>query len=439
MNKRVAIIGAGAAGLCVAKCLLDEGIIPVIFEVSNKIGGLWKYDNDSTDGGGPAYESLQTNTSILKTAFKDYPFPDDYPNFPSRQQVLDYLIGFAQRFNLTEHVKFNHKVIKVDKVSDKFIVNYESKTESFTKEFDNVIVASGRHDVVNMPKINGLNTFKGDVLHSKDYTKTDKYLNKKVLIIGAGPSSVDIATDITSVSKEVIISSRTPVWYVPKYIKGKPYDQHLTKFKARLPKIVREYAYKRMLLQEYKNLEIKQNDGALPFGVPALDLEKARFVPTEKLFKCIDDISFTTNISSIRDNDVILDNKSEIKDVDAIIFATGYKVCYPFLAGGSFSSMEHDTSLYKHIFYPNDSSLSFVGANTIVGPILAALYYQALYISKVYAGKVKLPNNAEMLKKVEGHARKCRKKGIDKNKVQTLYYIDELERGMKKGFYILNL
>jgi len=74
--KRVAVIGAGVSGLTTAKCLLDDGLMPVVFEQSAHIGGIWNSDENLPDGGGIAYRSLRTNTSRLMMAFSDFPFPD---------------------------------------------------------------------------------------------------------------------------------------------------------------------------------------------------------------------------------------------------------------------------------------------------------------------------------------------------------------------------
>ncbi len=86
---RVAILGAGLSGLAAAKCLGEEGLEPVVFEQSPEIGGLWNYHEEAPDGGGPAYRSLRTNTSKQISAFSDYPFPEETPDFPTRAEVFN--------------------------------------------------------------------------------------------------------------------------------------------------------------------------------------------------------------------------------------------------------------------------------------------------------------------------------------------------------------
>jgi cation diffusion facilitator CzcD-associated flavoprotein CzcO len=88
---RVAVIGAGMSGLTAAKCLLDEGIRPVVFEQAATIGGLWNYSEELPDGGSVMYRSVQANASTRTTAFSDFPFPDTLPDFPRRSDMLAYL------------------------------------------------------------------------------------------------------------------------------------------------------------------------------------------------------------------------------------------------------------------------------------------------------------------------------------------------------------
>jgi cation diffusion facilitator CzcD-associated flavoprotein CzcO len=79
--RRVAVIGAGLCGLAAARCLLEAGLEPVVFERTAELGGLWNFNEQWPGGGTVAYRSLRTNTAQLMTAFSDFPFPDDAPDY----------------------------------------------------------------------------------------------------------------------------------------------------------------------------------------------------------------------------------------------------------------------------------------------------------------------------------------------------------------------
>jgi dimethylaniline monooxygenase (N-oxide forming) len=114
---RVAVIGAGVSGLAAAKCLLDEGLEPVVYEQAAQIGGLWNYDDALPDGGGVMYRSLHTNTSKQTLAFSDFPLSETAPDYPHRSEVLQYLRAYAAHFRLHRSIQLNTTVESVEQAS----------------------------------------------------------------------------------------------------------------------------------------------------------------------------------------------------------------------------------------------------------------------------------------------------------------------------------
>ena len=93
---RVAVIGAGAAGLAAVKALRDAGVPAVGFESADQVGGLWVYGAPDS----PAYRTLHLNTSRGRTQFADHPMPTDWPDYPDHRRVAGYLADYADRFGL---------------------------------------------------------------------------------------------------------------------------------------------------------------------------------------------------------------------------------------------------------------------------------------------------------------------------------------------------
>src|SRR5258707_3977137 len=87
-RRRVAVIGAGVSGLAAAKCLLDEGLEPVVYEQAAHIGGLWNYDETLPHGGGVMYRPLPPHTSQQTLAFSAFPLPPTAPAYPHRTSGL---------------------------------------------------------------------------------------------------------------------------------------------------------------------------------------------------------------------------------------------------------------------------------------------------------------------------------------------------------------
>ncbi|XP_041378063.1 dimethylaniline monooxygenase [N-oxide-forming] 2-like [Gigantopelta aegis] len=208
-NRRVAVVGAGVAGLTAIKSCLDEGLEPVCFELRSDIGGLWNYsDHCYPDDGARPYECLITNTSKWTTPFSDFPFPEDCPPLFSYGVFFSYLRNYANHFDVTKHIQFDTKVLSVSMATDydvtgRWIVETENHESVRSDVFDYVMVCSGFCKTARMPKINGVEKFGGSSEHSQTYRSNLKYKNKSVLIIGNGNSAGDIAADISHVAKQL--------------------------------------------------------------------------------------------------------------------------------------------------------------------------------------------------------------------------------------------
>ena len=110
-GKRVAVIGAGAGGLCAAKYMKGAGFDVTVFELGSQIGGLWCYMNDN--GLSSAYRTLHINTSRGVTQFHDLPFDDDVQPFPDHWDMHKYLVRYAEHFGITPLIRFNSEVTQV--------------------------------------------------------------------------------------------------------------------------------------------------------------------------------------------------------------------------------------------------------------------------------------------------------------------------------------
>src|SRR5262245_12937080 len=92
------IVGAGAAGLAVSACLKQAGIPNLILEQSDQVGATWRRH----------YDRLHLHTDKNNSALPFAPFPKEYPRYPSRDQVVEYLEEYTKRFDLDVH--FNQRV-----------------------------------------------------------------------------------------------------------------------------------------------------------------------------------------------------------------------------------------------------------------------------------------------------------------------------------------
>lgn len=193
---RVAVIGAGVAGLAAARSLRREGLDVVVFEKSNHLGGTWSYDprTDSDPVGldpnrevvhTSLYRSLRTNLPRQLMGFLDYPFPNrnngDPRTFPGHEEVLRFLEGFAGDFGINELTQFETEVVRVERKGNEWVV--ESRTsrdgDSVSREgFDAVVVCSGHFVEPKLAEVPGIDTWRGFQMHSHNYRVPQPFHNQ---------------------------------------------------------------------------------------------------------------------------------------------------------------------------------------------------------------------------------------------------------------------
>uniref|UniRef100_A0A8C9DMG7 Flavin-containing monooxygenase n=1 Tax=Prolemur simus TaxID=1328070 RepID=A0A8C9DMG7_PROSS len=231
-KKRIAVIGAGASGLSSIKCCLEEGLEPVCFERTDDIGGLWRFQENPEEERASIYKSVIINTSKEMMCFSDYPIPDHYPNFMHNSQILEYFRLYAKEFDLLKYIRFKTTVCSVKKQPD-FSTSgqWEVVTESAGKKemdvFDGVMVCTGHHTTAHLPleSFPGINKFKGQYLHSRDYKNPEGFAGKRVIIIGIGNSGGDLAVEISCTAKQVFLSTRRGAWILHRVgDHGYPFD-----------------------------------------------------------------------------------------------------------------------------------------------------------------------------------------------------------------------
>lgn len=223
---RIGVIGAGAAGLCAIKHAISFSCEVVAFEQSDVIGGTWVYtdeigkDKYGNDIHSSMYKGLHTNLPKELMLFPDLPFPPQEKSFVSANDVNNYLKLYADTFNLRGHIKFQHHVLRLRPVPDTStwevtVINYsERKYEKYV--FDAVLVCNGHFSTPSNPQLEGRDVFKGQQMHSHDYKVPTVFANKRVLVIGGGPSGIDISQEISQYAEKVFWSNHiSPAKQVP--------------------------------------------------------------------------------------------------------------------------------------------------------------------------------------------------------------------------------
>ncbi|KAL1968634.1 hypothetical protein VTN77DRAFT_1460 [Rasamsonia byssochlamydoides] len=385
--RSIAVIGTGPSGVSAVRALHQEKIFDTIrvFERRDRVGGIWHYDPvpdvfpapdapDSTRREIPSelpqftpplpedttartaiYDALDSNVGASVMAFTHTPFPEQNsaasierlgrsnPTRPFRV-VAAYLEDLFKDY--LHLVSFNTTVEKVEKKGDKWTLTLRRSGQLrrgqpqeywWQEQFDAVIVATGHYSVPLVPSVSGLDVaFRAHPSrfeHSKQFRSPDDYVEKKVIVVGGNVSAADLIADLHGL------------------VKGPLY-----------------------LSQRGKNEALQA----------AWDLPNVEIKPVIKHIETTE-----TGIN------VEFEDGSKVDDVDKVIFATGYKLSYPFLTPDPVTSNNRVAGFYQHIFKIGDPSLAIIGQ--VRAAISFRVYeYQAVAVARYFAGRGKdLPSPQE--------------------------------------------
>lgn len=435
--KQVAVIGAGASGLAAIKCCLDEGLEPVCFERSSYISGLWHYTEAAEEGQACVMKSTVINTSKEMMCYSDFPIPDHFAIYMHNTKVDEYFHMYADKFGLIKHINFLTEVLSVKQADDyktsgqwKLVTKHVTTGEEKERIFDAVLVCTGHHAEKNIPKFPGLNKFKGKVTHTHDYKDYKGYEDKRVLIVGIGNSGGDVATELSRISSQVYLSTRSGAWLWNRVSdKGVPVDM--------IPNRARIAVFSKMPTVAAKLATIKLNSR---FDHKKYCLEPD-FAPTAAHPTINDELPnriisggviVKANVCEFTETGAIFEDETMVDNLDAVVLATGYIFGFPFLDKIITDVHDKQVSLYRYMFPPDleKSTLAIIGCFQPLGAVMPISEMQSRVATRVFKGLAQLPSKEDMWEDIatKRKAMAMRYKKSMRHTIQVDYvkFMDEL-------------
>ena len=200
------VVGAGPSGLAVAACLKQAGIPCLLLEQADVVGAAWHRH----------YDRLHLHTPKAQSALPFLPFPSEFPRYPSRPQMVDYLETYARRFELD--TRFGEAVRSARRVDNA----WQIRSAKGTYHSQNLVIACGLTREPHLPDWPGLSSYRGTLLHSSQYRSGEPFRNRAVLVVGFGNSGGEIAIDLHEHGAKPALAVRGPVNVVPRDLFGIP-------------------------------------------------------------------------------------------------------------------------------------------------------------------------------------------------------------------------
>jgi dimethylaniline monooxygenase (N-oxide forming) len=389
MEAEVAVLGAGSSGLAAMKGLREQGLGVEGFERGSDVGGLWRYENDNGLSG--AYASLRTNVSRSRMQYPSFAIPKSYGDFPNHREMAAYLGAYADAYGLRDAIRFRTRVERLEPAAGgRWRVTLDDGSR---RSYGAVVVATGLFWSPRLPLYPG--SFDGTVSHSHEYRAPEPYTGRRVLVVGAGQSAAEIAVEVSTVAERTLMSVRRGVHVIPRWIGRRPYDGADVAPLNRMPW---------RLLNLIYGLRVTRALGPAPasWPLPSHALLEGIPIVSSELLPAVrrGDVVVKPAIDQLSGSSVRFVDGSEER-IDRIVYATGYRISFPYLSSLMVSADGRDLPLYRRIVRPGLPGLYLAGFVDAPGGLLPVVETQGQWIAAAITGQLRLPPPERMWQAVE--------------------------------------
>ena len=233
---RVAILGAGMSGLCMAIQLRKRGVTDfVILEKAESVGGTWRentYPNVACDVPSHVYSfSFELN-------------PEWSHSYSGGQEIWDYCNRCVEKYGLDEHIHYNQEVKEAVFDGGRWQVALADGTQVTA---DLVVSGLGGLHLPNHADIPGIDEFKGTRFHTANWNHDHALTGRKVAMIGTGASAGQALPGIAPAVDSVTVFQRSAAWVFPRLAQGiSPQRRDLFKRHRWLMRLYRWYIWASM-------------------------------------------------------------------------------------------------------------------------------------------------------------------------------------------------
>ncbi|MFD1504860.1 NAD(P)/FAD-dependent oxidoreductase [Georgenia yuyongxinii] len=424
----IAIIGAGFAGLAAGKVLTQFGHEVTIYEKAPDVGGVWSSTR--------RYPGLSTQNNKGTYALPDLPMPKHFPEWPSGEQVQQYLEAYARKFALLDRTRLSTEVIgaDLDESGPRWTIRTRGPAGEVHESADFVVVANGIFSDAFTPSYPGRDEFEaagGRVCTPSDVRDLAQVEGKHVVVVGYGKSACDIATAISGSAATTSVVARQLIWKMPKKLLGVLNYKYL--MLTRLGEALFEYQQTKgveaFLHGKGKAVRDGMLSGLQAVATKQLRLTRSGLVPVggfERIARST--VSLTSDsffkkaasgeIDVVRDSQIVRLFEqgglpmAELADgstrrADVVIAATGWRQGVPFLSPeiqDRLTDERGNFELYRFVLPHDVPGLAFCGYNSsFYSPLSAEV--AALWIADYLMDGSNLPPVAERRRQVQQRLR----------------------------------
>jgi cation diffusion facilitator CzcD-associated flavoprotein CzcO len=312
-ENEVVIVGAGTSGLSAALCLSDLSVKTLVVDRGDAVGAVWR----------SRYDGLTLNTGRRYSHLPKRPFPKGTPLFPSRDQLVAHL---------EEHSAERGIELRLGTIVERIVRRTPSGWGVVTQDgiigAAHVVVATGYAHTPVLPDWPGAGRFTGRMLHSAQYRDPTPFAGRRVLVVGAGSSGMEIAGELAAAgAAKVWLSVRTPPNILPRKGPGRRSNDVVSRPLFGLPAGLADAISRRTRLSAFGDLT--EFGLPIPEEGPFRRAHRRQVQPSlvdREIVDAIRDesIEVVDAVTSFDGATVVLTDRTRL-DADVVIAATGYR------------------------------------------------------------------------------------------------------------------
>ncbi len=210
LDYEVIIVGAGVAGIYQIKRLIDMGVKATVLEADPDLGGTWY--NNRYPGARFDSESYTYGYSFSQEVLDEWHWKEMFSGQPENLKYLNFV---ADKFKLREHMQFNCRVQAAvfDETNELWNIRVSDGRELTCRI---VILALGLLSQPTMPRVEGVDEFKGRSWHTYNWPHEHVDLSdQRVGVVGTGATAIQVIGEIADKVGELTVFQRRPNWVAP--------------------------------------------------------------------------------------------------------------------------------------------------------------------------------------------------------------------------------
>jgi cation diffusion facilitator CzcD-associated flavoprotein CzcO len=419
---RIAVVGAGFAGLSSAKVLQQCGFDVTVFEKAPDVGGVWSRTR--------RYPGLRTQNNKGTYHLSDLKMPRHYAEWPTGEQVQQYLKTYADTFGLVPLLRLSTEVVSARLVDDDSAWELTTRStdgtgEPVTDRFDHLVVANGIFSDPLIPPFAGREEFTaagGRVLAAGEFHELEEARGKHVLVVGYGKSSCDVSIPLSDIAASTHLVARELLWKMPKKVANVVNYKYLmlTRLGEGLFRYIKPKGFERFLhgpgnvvrksmLGNVESVAVKQlrlrELGLVPDGTFEDIARSTVSLATDGFFERVAEDRIVVHRDRVVQELFVEDGRPHARlsdgtvlPADLVVCGTGFRQRVPFfddVLHARIEDGEGNFELYRQILPIEVPHLTFAGYNSsFFSPLSAEM--AAVWTAAYLRGGLRLPPKAHM-------------------------------------------